>query len=170
MQETQVQSLRQKDPLEKEMASILAWKISWTEEPGGLQSIGSQKVRHNWVTTHIHTQEIKGRWWLSRAFQYHCSCPPLSQSQAVPAGSSPGLDPDPWIKQHFMAPKSYMLVLVFTGFDPWDFLCLWLNLNSGLFSLFLPNTYIPSQTQQLRTQPQPLTYFTLPLIPRDTVS
>ena len=47
MQETQVQSLRQKDPLEKEMASILAWKISWTEEPGGLQSIGSQKVRHN---------------------------------------------------------------------------------------------------------------------------
>ena len=39
------------DPLEKEMAthsSILAWKISWTEEPGGLQSIGSQRVGHNW--------------------------------------------------------------------------------------------------------------------------
>ena len=40
-------------PLEKEMAthsSILAWKIPWTEEPGGLQSMGSQKVRHDWVT------------------------------------------------------------------------------------------------------------------------
>ena len=41
------------DPLEKEVAthsSILAWKIPWTEEPGGLQSMGSQKVRHDWAT------------------------------------------------------------------------------------------------------------------------
>ena len=53
VQETQVRSLGQEDPLEKEMAthsSILAWKISWTEEPGGLQSMGSQKVEHDWVT------------------------------------------------------------------------------------------------------------------------
>ena len=45
MQETQVQSLAQEDPLKKEMAthsSILAWKIPWTEEPGGLQFMGSQ--------------------------------------------------------------------------------------------------------------------------------
>ena len=45
MQEMQVQSLGQEDPLEKEMAThsrILAWKISWTEEPGGLQSMGLQ--------------------------------------------------------------------------------------------------------------------------------
>ena len=45
--ETQVQYLGQEDPLEKEMAthsSTLAWRIPWTEEPGGLQSIGSQKV------------------------------------------------------------------------------------------------------------------------------
>ena len=44
VQETQVQFLGQKDPLRKEMAthsSILAWEISWTEEPGGLQSMGS---------------------------------------------------------------------------------------------------------------------------------
>ena len=50
MQETQVQSLGQKDPLEEEMAidsSILAWEIPWTEEPGGLQSTGLQRVRHN---------------------------------------------------------------------------------------------------------------------------
>ena len=53
MQEMQVRSLGQEDPLEKEMAtrsSILAWKIPWTEEPGGLQSMGSQKVRHIWGT------------------------------------------------------------------------------------------------------------------------
>ena len=50
MWETQVRSLGWKDPLEKEMAtysSILFWKIPWTEEPGGLQSVGSQRVRHN---------------------------------------------------------------------------------------------------------------------------
>ena len=50
MQETQVQSLGREDPLEKEMAthsSIFAWRIPWTEEPGGLQSTGSQRVRHN---------------------------------------------------------------------------------------------------------------------------
>ena len=49
MQETQVQSLVQEDPLEKEMAthsSILAWEIPWVVEPGGLQSIGSQRVGH----------------------------------------------------------------------------------------------------------------------------
>ena len=49
MRETQVQSLDREDPLEKEMAthsSTLAWKISWTEEPGGLKSMGSQRVGH----------------------------------------------------------------------------------------------------------------------------
>ena len=50
MQETQFRSLGQEDPLEKGMAthsSILAWRFPWTEEPGGLQSIGSQGIRHN---------------------------------------------------------------------------------------------------------------------------
>ena len=49
-QETQVQSLGQEDPLEKEIAthsSILAWRIPWTEEPGGLQSMGFQRVGHD---------------------------------------------------------------------------------------------------------------------------
>ena len=48
-QETRVQSLGQEDPLRREMAthsSILAWKIPWTEEPGRLQSMGSQRVGH----------------------------------------------------------------------------------------------------------------------------
>ena len=50
MRETRVQSLGQDDPLEKEMAthsSTLAWKIPWMEEPGGLQSTGSQRVGHD---------------------------------------------------------------------------------------------------------------------------
>ena len=50
MQEIQVQSLGWEDLLEKEMAthpSTLAWKIPWTEEPGGLQSMGSQRVGHD---------------------------------------------------------------------------------------------------------------------------
>ena len=54
--ETQVASLARKDPLEKEMAThstILAWRIPWTEGPGGLQTLGSQKVGHDWGTKHI---------------------------------------------------------------------------------------------------------------------
>ena len=50
MWESQVQSLGWEDPLEKEMAthsSIIAWEIPWKEEPGGLQSMGSQRVGHD---------------------------------------------------------------------------------------------------------------------------
>ena len=57
MQETPVQSLGQEDPLEKEMAThsnILAWRIPWTEEPGGLQSMGSQRVGHDLGNQHFH--------------------------------------------------------------------------------------------------------------------
>ena len=55
MQEVRVRSLGQKDPLEEEMAthsSILAWRIPWTEEPDGLQSVGSQAVRHDRLHMH----------------------------------------------------------------------------------------------------------------------
>ena len=53
MQQTQVRSLSTEDPLEKGMAthsSILAWRIPWTKEPGELQSMGSQRVGHDWAT------------------------------------------------------------------------------------------------------------------------
>ena len=53
MQETWVQSLAWDDPLEKEIethSSILAWRISWTEESGGLQSMVLQRIRQNWAT------------------------------------------------------------------------------------------------------------------------
>ena len=57
MQEMLVWSLGWEDPLEEEMESpscILAWEIPWTEEPGGLQSIGSQRVRHHDWATNFH--------------------------------------------------------------------------------------------------------------------
>ena len=61
MQETWVQFLDQEEPLEKGMAthsSILAWRIPWTEEPGGLQSMGSQRVRQDWAVTNTKHEEI----------------------------------------------------------------------------------------------------------------
>ena len=60
-QETQVWSLGRKDPLEQGMAtqsSIFAWRIPRTKEPGRLQSIGSQRVGHDWETFTIHGQII----------------------------------------------------------------------------------------------------------------
>ena len=54
MRETQIQSLGQEDLLEKDMAthsSTLAWKIPWTKQPSRLQSMGSKRVRHNWVSS-----------------------------------------------------------------------------------------------------------------------
>ena len=72
MQETWVRSLGRDAPLEKEMAthsSTLAWRIPWREEPGRLQSMGSQRVRHDWATslsllTKDGTPELK--FWLGR--------------------------------------------------------------------------------------------------------
>ena len=68
MKEMWVWPLSWEDPLEKEMAthsSTLVWKIPWTEEPGRLQSMGSQRVRHNWVTKQQQqlTRESDEHWW-----------------------------------------------------------------------------------------------------------
>ena len=61
MQEMWVQLLGRKNPLEKEMATqpnILAWEIPWTEEPGKIQSMMSQRVGHDLVTKHTHMKSI----------------------------------------------------------------------------------------------------------------
>ena len=61
MQETRVWSLSREDPLEEEMAihsSTIAWKIPWTEEPGRLQSMGSQRAGHDWATSLHFTQSV----------------------------------------------------------------------------------------------------------------
>ena len=78
MQEMRVQSLGRKDPLEKEMvahSSILAWEIPWTEETGGLQSIGSQRVGHDWA---IEQQPLIYLQQLSTFCQYYFIYPPTS--------------------------------------------------------------------------------------------
>ena len=83
--ETWVRSLSLKDPMEKEMpthSSILAWRIPWREEPGRLQSMGLQRVGHDWATSlhfTLHRSEISG--WQNTAWMYpfpnlepvHCS-------------------------------------------------------------------------------------------------
>ena len=59
LEEMWVQSLSQEDPLEKEMvihSSFLSQRIPWTEEPGRLQSVGSQRVGHNFVTEHMYME------------------------------------------------------------------------------------------------------------------
>ena len=73
MWETQVWSLDQEEPLEKEVAthsSTLAWKISWMEECGRLQSMGSQKVGHDWAT------ELN---WTEGPLKMHVHCPQMSK-------------------------------------------------------------------------------------------
>ena len=62
MQEMWIRFFGQKDPLEKGMAThsrILAWRIAWAEEPGGLQSMGSQRVRHGWATNTFTSQRAR---------------------------------------------------------------------------------------------------------------
>ena len=70
MQETQIPSLGWEDPLEKEMAahsSILGWRIPWTEEPGGLQSTGSQRVGHDWATSPSPSPSYSETWKFRKA-------------------------------------------------------------------------------------------------------
>ena len=79
MQETHVQSLGREDPLEKGVAthsSLLAWRIPWTEEPGGLQSMGSQRVGYDWMTdavtslSHVNTELIHSA--VQQKIAQHC--------------------------------------------------------------------------------------------------
>ena len=79
VQETLVWSLGRKDPLEKEMAthsSILAWKIPWMEEPGRLQSMGLQRVRHDWATSLSLFLSMSSESMISPNQLIHC-CPLL---------------------------------------------------------------------------------------------
>ena len=90
VQETQIRSLGQENPLEKEKAthsSILAWEIPWTEKPGRVQSMGSQRVRHDWATN-IHTSHAA----TAKSLQ---SCPTLHD----PIDGSPPGSPVPGILQ-----------------------------------------------------------------------
>ena len=91
MWKTQVWSLGQEDPLENEMAthsSTLAWKIPWTEKPGRLQSMGSQKVRHDWATSLLHRN---GETDSGRAQTEHCVHQDPGERSSDPTETSPRL-------------------------------------------------------------------------------
>ena len=119
MQEMQVQSLSQEDPLEEEMAthsSVLAWRIPRTQEPGRPQSMGSQRVRHDWATI-THSEDSAGaslvaQWWrICLQCRRHMRCcfdpwlgkiPCRSTWQSTPAflpGESHGQREEPGVLQ-----------------------------------------------------------------------
>ena len=82
VQETWVQSPGWEDPLEKRMAthsSTFAWRIPWTEEPGGLQSMGLQRVRHDWVTFTFREESKEIPWH----FQLHVDRAALAHRQSL---------------------------------------------------------------------------------------
>ena len=82
MQEMWVPSLGQEDPLEEGLethSSILAWRIPWTEEPDGLQSMGSQRVRHDWSDlAFMHAQSNST--WITLGFSFCFLLKPLVNS------------------------------------------------------------------------------------------
>ena len=98
MRETRVRSLSWEDPLEKEMAihsRTIAWKIPWAEEPGRLQSMGLQRVRHDWATS-LHFTSCPLSWW----------CHSTISSFAFPFSSCP---------QSFPATGSFQMSQLFTS-------------------------------------------------------
>ena len=84
MWETWVWSLGREDPLEKEMAthsSTLAWRITRTEEPGGLQSMGSKRVRHDWATSLTQCSPLLPCAWKDRESQEKAKRKPICRGQ-----------------------------------------------------------------------------------------
>ena len=110
MQETWVQSLGRDDPLEKGMAthsSILAWRIPWTEGPSGLESRGSQRVGHDWVTnTHTHTHtHTPARGWSRKSLAEPEQCLQLRQMMEVTWDETSGMTSPP-IGQCLTVPRA----------------------------------------------------------------
>ena len=112
-----VGSLGQEDPLEEAMAThsrILAWRIPWTEEPGGLQSIRSQRVRHNWIDsththTHTHTHTLeKSKDHIHRLFRSHFM--QIKRSTGDPVGIIHGFF-------HILLLLTFFLDVLKFGFD-----------------------------------------------------
>ena len=101
-----VQSLGEKDSLRAGMAtrsSILAWRMPWTEEPGGPQSMGSQRVRHDWVTEH--TQRGWSDSLKLRTVVLSCLCCPLPTAHPLFTPLNKSAAPRvPW-HPPFLAPK-----------------------------------------------------------------
>ena len=106
---TWVRSLSREDPLKKEMAthySTLAWKIPWTEEPGRLLSIGSQRVRHDWATSLSFHLLVVMTWcsYFHAAAKSLRSCPTLCDliDGSLPGSLVPGILQNTGVGCHFL--------------------------------------------------------------------
>ena len=140
MQETWVRSLGWEDPLEKRIAthsSVLAWIISWTEEPGGLQSMESQRVRHNWVTNTFTFHLLFLHWdffffFLFICFKRICNC--CGSIFMIAALKSLLDNPNIWFTLVLVSVDwTFSIKLWFPGFyyDGWFFI---VSLSFGLLS------------------------------------
>ena len=115
---TQIWSPGREDPLQQEMAThskILAWKIPWTEEPGGLQFMGLQRVGHDWAKhvcacTHTHTHRLNIKNSLTLLFIAHSVSSPAAnplvyfQSVSEPTAFPPLPSLPPWSSHHPIFP------------------------------------------------------------------
>ena len=115
MQETQVRSLGQEDALEKGMVthpSILAWRIPWTEEPGGLQSMESQRVGYNWAYTHHLFSSVQ----FSRSVESDSLRPHESKHARPPCPSlTPGVHPNSCASSRWCHPAISSSVVPFSS-------------------------------------------------------
>ena len=122
MWETRARSLGREDFLEKEMvthSSILAWKIPWTEKPGRLQSLGSQRVRHDWATS-------LSRWianWSNcfSCFFFFCFLPPFLPDCVFITGYTSGEEVSslPWCLSFFPSREPHITAINVRALSPW---------------------------------------------------
>ena len=99
--ETWVRSLQWEDPLEEEMAthsSVLTWRIPWTEEPVRLQSMGLQRVGHNWACTHVYTASNTKYYNFTNAIKQMTSKVSFKNKSKGRRGKSPMIDEFPNFK------------------------------------------------------------------------
>ena len=129
------ETLGQEDPLEKEMAthsSTLAWKIPWTEEPGRLQSMGSQRVRHDWATSLRFTSHICMFNWsivdLQCCVSFWCTTKSLSYTYNFPVLYSR--------TSLFIYAPMYFLKIAFISVFPLAERNSWVNSIDRLYLLF----------------------------------
>ena len=151
MQETWVRFLSQEDPLEREMAthpSVLAWETPWTGEPGRLQSMGSQRVGHDWGTSlslffgtgmKTHLFQSCGHCWVFQIC-WHIECSPFTASSSKIWNSSPGIPSLPLALFIVMLSKAHLTSHSRRSGSRWVTTPSWLSWSwrSFLYSVFLP--------------------------------
>ena len=140
MWETWVRSLGQEDPLEKEMAlhsSTVAWKITWTEEPCRLQSMGLQRVGHDWAIS-LSTHYLGLPWWLSGK-ESACQSWRARDADLIPAWVRKIPWRRKWQPTPVLLPGKFHAQRSLVGYSPWGCkksdMTEWLHFTSLHFTL-----------------------------------